>query len=87
MDADSRDILTWKENGIFVSEPVFVPKPNSKSEDEGVLCINLLSATSQHNAFLLILDAKNLTELARIKFSTEGSVAQAMHGIFVPNDF
>ena len=85
VDVDTRDILTWKETGVFVSEPVFVPKPCSKNEDEGVLCINLISATSQNVASLLILDATNLKELARISFSTEGSVAQAMHGIFVPD--
>lgn len=77
--------MTWKETGIFVSEPVFVPKPHSKAEDEGILCVNLLSATSQSNASLLILDAKTLQELARIKFTTEGSIAQAMHGLFVPD--
>ena len=82
---DSRDILTWKETGMFVSEPVFVPKPHSKAEDEGILCVNLLSATSHSNGTLLILDAKNLTEVARIKFSTEGAIAQAMHGLFVPD--
>ena len=82
---DSRDIMTWKEAGIFVSEPVFVPKPHANAEDEGVLCVTLLNATSQSNVTLLILDAKTLTEEARIKFSTEGSIAQAMHGLFIPD--
>ena len=82
---DSRDIITWKEAGVFVSEPVFVPKPHAESEDEGVLCVTLLNATSQSNVTLLILDAKNLQEVCRIKFSTEGSIAQALHGLFIPD--
>ena len=39
----------------------------------------------QSCSILLILDAKNLQELARIQFTTEGTIAQAMHGIFIPD--
>ena len=60
-------------------------RPHCKEEDDGVLCVTLLSAYSQSNVTLLILDAKNLNEVARIKYTTEGSVAQSMHGIFLPN--
>ena len=60
-------------------------RPHCKEEDDGVLCVTLLGAYSQSNVTLLILDAKNLNEVARIKYMTEGSVAQSMHGIFLPN--
>ena len=70
---------------MFVSEPIFVPRPHSQTEDDGVLCVTLLGAYSQSNVTLLILDAKDLNEIARIKYTTEGSVAQSMHGIFLPN--
>ena len=46
MDVDSRDILTWKEAGMFVSEPIFVPRPHCKSEDDGILCVTLLGNNS-----------------------------------------
>jgi len=85
IDADSKDILTWKESGFHVSEPIFVPKPHSQGEDEGILCINLLNNKTTSCSILLILDAKNLQELARIQFTTEGTIAQAMHGIFIPD--
>jgi carotenoid cleavage dioxygenase-like enzyme len=85
VDVDSRDISTWKEAGYFVSEPIFVPRPHCKDEDDGVLCVTLLNAKTLTNVTLLILNAKDLTEITRIKFTTEGSVAQAMHGLFTPN--
>ena len=45
VDVDSKDILTWKEAGMFVSEPIFVPRPHCKSEDDGILCVTLLGNT------------------------------------------
>ena len=71
--------MTWKEAGIFVSEPVFVPKPHANAEDEGVLCVTLLNATSQSNVTLLILDAKTLREEARIKFSYHSKTVLCPH--------
>ena len=70
---------------MFVSEPIFVPRPHARDEEDGVLCITLLGITSQSNVTLVILDARDLSEVAKIKFATEGSVAQAMHGLFIPD--
>jgi len=34
-DVSSRKCLTWSEKDYFVSEPVFVEKPDPKAEDDG----------------------------------------------------
>ena len=41
-------------NGLmFVSEPIFVPRPHCKSEDDGILCVTLLG-----NSFLIFCSKK-----------------------------
>ena len=38
---------------MFVSEPIFVPRPHCKSEDDGILCVTLLG-----NSFLIFCSKK-----------------------------
>lgn len=54
----------WYEQGAYTTEAVFVPRPGTKDEDDGVL-ISLILDAIEKKSFLLILDAKNLKELAR----------------------
>ncbi len=65
VDVKNRQTWVWKEAGCYPSEPVFVPAPSAKSEDDGVLLVVVLD--SQHaNSFLLVLDAHTMTELGRV---------------------
>jgi carotenoid cleavage dioxygenase-like enzyme len=54
----------WSERGCFPGEAVFIPAPNARQEDEGVVLSVVLDLKSQRS-FLLILDAKNFKELGR----------------------
>lgn len=56
----------WFQENAYASEPVFVPNPHAQTEDDGVLLCVLNDLTTR-KAFLLVLDAKNLKELARIE--------------------
>ncbi len=54
----------WREPGSFPGEPVFVPRPGGKAEDDGaVLSVVLDGRTAR--SFLLVLDAKTFSELGR----------------------
>lgn len=55
---------TWHSKGSYVTEAVFVPKPDSLIEDEGVLLSIVLDGFLK-KSFLLILDAQTLKELSR----------------------
>jgi len=70
---------TWFEKGFYPGEPVFVPHPERKDEDDGVLLSVVLDAAQRHS-FLLILDAKTLQERARAELSH--AVLFGYHGIF-----
>jgi beta,beta-carotene 9',10'-dioxygenase len=58
------DSTYWNEEGCYPGEPCFVPRPGSKSDEDGVLLSIVLDAKNK-NSFLLLLDAANLTEIAR----------------------
>jgi len=67
----------------FPGEPTFVPNPEAEEtdEDNGVLLSAVTDVRDDTEDYLLILDAKNLTELARANF--KASVPQGLHGTFL----
>lgn len=74
--------LEWGEEHCWPGEPVFVASPDAKDEDDGVILSVVLSTDPQKQPFLLILDAKSFTELARASFDVEMHVD--LHGLFIP---
>ena len=86
MDCSSGDVTSWKDPGHFVSEPVFVARNADGDEDDGVLIFTLLSAAALNNVQLIVLDASNLEELARVSFRANGTVTEGFHGVFVRED-
>jgi carotenoid cleavage dioxygenase-like enzyme len=71
VDLLDRSTLSWAQPGSYPGEPVFVARPDAEREDDGVLLSVVLDA-SAGTSFLLVLDARDLRELAR---------AQAPHHI------
>jgi len=63
-DVTDKSIKHWSEEGCFAGEPVFVSKPSSTSEDDGVILSCVLDTKSKRS-FLLILDAKSFREIGR----------------------
>lgn len=64
----------WHKDGVIPSAPVFIPRPSASStiqgneEDDGVLLSVIFDLLNDATpSFLLILDASNLNELARVK--------------------
>jgi carotenoid cleavage dioxygenase-like enzyme len=80
IDTDDGGTLSWSQDGCYPGEPVFVAAPDAREEDEGVLLSVVLDAGAERS-FLLVLDASDLSELARaqvphhIPFSFHGQFA------------
>jgi beta,beta-carotene 9',10'-dioxygenase len=64
LDTESGETNTWYEGDMYPGEPVFVRKPGTSSENDGLILSVVLDAT-QGNSFLLLLDAQSFEEQAR----------------------
>lgn len=76
---DTNRPIIWFKNNMFPGEPIFVPKPGSTLEDDGAI-LSIVHDANQSKSFLLILDAKNMKELARV--SIPQSIPLGLHGKF-----
>ncbi len=65
----------------YPSEPVFVPAPGARAEDEGVL-LSIVLDSQRQSTYLLVLRAEDLQELARVE--TPHLIPFTFHGIFSP---
>ncbi|HSZ12750.1 MAG TPA: carotenoid oxygenase family protein [Solirubrobacteraceae bacterium] len=70
IDTAERSSMSWSQPGCYPGEPVFVARPAAspedkvRDEDDGVLLSVVLDADAGRS-FLLVLDARDLSELAR----------------------
>jgi beta,beta-carotene 9',10'-dioxygenase len=86
VDTSDGETRSWSEPGCYPGEPVFVARPEAEAEDDGALLsvvLDVRSETRPPTSFLLVLDAADLTELARaqaphhIPFSFHGQFARS----------
>ncbi|XP_017397349.1 beta,beta-carotene 15,15'-dioxygenase [Cebus imitator] len=82
-DILTKSTLKWRETDCWPAEPLFVPVPGAKDEDDGVILSAIVSTDPQKLPFLLILDAKSFTELARA--SVDVDLHMDLHGLFIPD--
>jgi len=64
VDTEDGSARFWSEPDCYPGEPVFVRRPDGTGEDDGVLLSVVLDGGSERS-FLLVLDARDLQELAR----------------------
>jgi beta,beta-carotene 9',10'-dioxygenase len=64
VDVESGETRSWHEPGCYPGEPVFVPAPAQRTEDDGVALSVVLDAATE-TSFLLVLDAGTFEELGR----------------------
>jgi len=80
IDTRTGTTATWHEPDCFPGEPIFVPTPERRGEDDGVLLSVVLDAAGARS-FLLVLDAHDLHERARAVLPRP--VMIGFHGAFV----
>lgn len=71
--------IEWEEPGSLAGEPIFVPRPHATEEDDGILLSVVVNEMHAHS-FLLILDAKDLHEIARS--NVLHPIPYGLHGMF-----
>lgn len=56
-----------------------------QEEDDGVILLQCIDSIDEKKAYLLILDAGNMTELCRATVQSRATVPMPLHGHFVPS--
>ena len=64
VNMDTGFTLQWYEEHTYPSQPVFVPNPERRSEDQGLVLTLVLDGKSKRS-FLLALDGETFEEVAR----------------------
>nr|NP_001153227.1 beta,beta-carotene 15,15'-monooxygenase [Ovis aries]ACO83355.1 beta-carotene 15,15'-monooxygenase 1 [Ovis aries] len=80
----AKSSLTWKEENCWPAEPLFVPTPGAKDYYDGIILSAIVSTDPQKSPFLLVLDARTFTELARASIDVEMHLD--IHGLFIPDE-
>ncbi|XP_018009676.1 beta,beta-carotene 15,15'-dioxygenase isoform X2 [Hyalella azteca] len=73
----------WQDQDYFSSEPVFVETPGGVEEDDGVLLSILISKNKPKELALIVLNAQDMKEMARVDFIASGAVTSTFHGQFI----
>eukprot|EP00794_Sanderia_malayensis_P018160 gene18160-19972_t len=64
VNVDTKEVINWQEEHAYPSEPVFIAAPDAKDEDDGIVLSAVVGVLGK-SSFLLILDGKTFTEIAR----------------------
>lgn len=64
IDIETGSVSVWREDDCFPGEPVFVPAPEQRAEDDG-LVLSVVLDGAKGRSFLLVQDAGSFEELAR----------------------
>lgn len=81
LNTTTGETAVWREEGCYPGEPVFVPAPDAKTEDDGVL-LSVVLDSGERRSSLLVLDAAGFTELARA--TVPHAIPFGFHGQFRP---
>ena len=81
VDLENGTSSVWSEPRCYPGEPVFIPSPGSEREDAGVL-LSVVLDSAAGTSFLLVLDAADLTEIARARVPHH--IPFGFHGTYFP---
>ncbi len=84
VDTQSHVSMTWFQDGCFPGEPVFVPTPGAATEDDGVILCLVLDTTTR-TSFLLVLNARDFSEVARAQLDT--FIPFGLHGQYLGDHY
>lgn len=80
IDKQTNNKQIWKPTErSFAGEPIFVPFPDAKNEDDGWLLVLVYDA-SIHRSYLSILDARDLTKQPLAKLNLKHHIPHGFHG-------
>ncbi|XP_016368353.1 retinoid isomerohydrolase-like isoform X2 [Sinocyclocheilus rhinocerous] len=82
LNVKTKETWVWQEPDSYPSEPLFVQHPDGVDEDDGVIMTIVVSPGAQRPTCCLILNAKDLSEIARAEVDIMSPVT--FHGMYKP---
>ncbi|KAJ0012258.1 hypothetical protein NQD34_013233 [Periophthalmus magnuspinnatus] len=82
LNVKTKETWVWQEPDSYPSEPLFVQTPEGVDEDDGILLTIVVNPGAQRPGYLLILNAKDLSEIARAE--VECTFPVTFHGMYKP---
>ncbi|OTF82067.1 Retinal pigment epithelial membrane protein-like protein, partial [Euroglyphus maynei] len=84
LNVEDKTVIIWKDtDDFFPGECIFIARPGSDDEDDGIILSLVLSGNELLSHYLLILDARTFTEIARAEIATgTGIIPPTIHGVF-----
>lgn len=73
----------WRQENVYVAEPVFVPRPAGEEEDDGIIMVVVLDG-QKGKSKLVMLNAKTMTELNGTTAELPTHIPFTAHGQFFP---
>jgi carotenoid cleavage dioxygenase-like enzyme len=84
VNVETKEMILWKpDEFIYPGEPYFIPKPDGTDEDDGVIISSVADMRKEIKDYLVVLDAKTLTEIGRATFENT-ALPCSLHGTFIP---
>ncbi|KAG5847987.1 hypothetical protein ANANG_G00132090 [Anguilla anguilla] len=83
LNVRTKETWVWQEPDSYPSEPIFVQSPDGVDEDDGILLTIVVNpGAAQRPGYLLVLNAKDLSEIARAE--VEAIMPVTFHGMYKP---
>ncbi|XP_030640344.1 retinal Mueller cells isomerohydrolase [Chanos chanos] len=82
LNVKNKETWIWQEPDSYPSEPLFVQSPDATEEDDGVLLSIVVNPGAQRPGYLLILNARDLSEIARAEVDV--IIPVTFHGMYKP---
>lgn len=79
-NVETGGVTEWRQNDQFPGEPVYIVRPGAVTEDDGLL-LSVVLDTSKNTSYMVILDAHDLSEIARARLPQH--VPFGFHGMFI----
>jgi carotenoid isomerooxygenase len=86
INLETKEKIHWVEDDVVIFDPLFIASPNCSSEDDGIIMSAFFRNSTPNSTGVLILDAKNLEEIARCEFiNLPTAIPKPFHTTFVPS--
>ena len=80
---DCSEVITFGDS-VYAGNPIFVPKPDAKHEDEGYI-LSQLYRSDDHQSDIAILDASTMQLVTRLRLQSH--ITYQFHGEWCPGVF